>query len=460
MSDERRDLPPVTAPNFLEKLREAVSTYLGNRGDKLDRGLVLRDLTEANIIKLRAGYLAGGGGKPVGGIGLAVSGEYEPDLTPPPTPTGFSASTSKTSIQVVTAPQIYRQGHGHSKTMVFGAKYTGTPLTFSNAVKLDEFSGDVHAFPVDPAAEYRLWVKWVTVDGQESTPAGGTNGVTAVAGLLDDANIAFLTATKIRSGVISVGEYIQASNYVSGFSGWRINGNGAAEFSGVTVRGTVYASAGTFTGRIEANSGYFKGEVNTGSFDSYNWPAGGAGGAHLSANGILVGNSSTGKYFQLTSDGNLYAPQFSIVNGAATFAGTLNAAGGNFSGTLTADAINAVNTINIGFDAVTIPVSADGGGYTLPSQNVQVYCISLGMGSAGGPIFITWATSTNAIYGVGTSLLRDGNQIATFKTQSACFKDQPGAGWHTYQVNAFISISGGTNVVGNNTSMMCLETKR
>lgn len=47
MSDDRKDLPPVSAPNFLEKVREALSIYMGNRGDKLDRGITLRDLTDS-----------------------------------------------------------------------------------------------------------------------------------------------------------------------------------------------------------------------------------------------------------------------------------------------------------------------------------------------------------------------------------------------------------------------------
>ena len=37
MSDQRKDLPPVTATNFLEKVREALQTYLGNRGNDLDQ---------------------------------------------------------------------------------------------------------------------------------------------------------------------------------------------------------------------------------------------------------------------------------------------------------------------------------------------------------------------------------------------------------------------------------------
>ena len=43
----RTDLPSISSPNFLEKVREALSVYLGHRGDDLDRGLTVRDLAEA-----------------------------------------------------------------------------------------------------------------------------------------------------------------------------------------------------------------------------------------------------------------------------------------------------------------------------------------------------------------------------------------------------------------------------
>jgi hypothetical protein len=60
-----------------------------------------------------------------------------------------------------------------------------------------------------------------------------------------NAHIANITADKICAGSISVGSYIDG-NYTPGSAGWRIHGNGSAEFSNVTVRGAVYASSGSF----------------------------------------------------------------------------------------------------------------------------------------------------------------------------------------------------------------------
>lgn len=41
-----------------------------------------------------------------------------------------------------------------------------------------------------------------------------------------------------------IGDYIESNNYIPGQVGWHINKNGAAEFSGVVVRGKIYASEG------------------------------------------------------------------------------------------------------------------------------------------------------------------------------------------------------------------------
>lgn len=74
----------------------------------------------------------------------------------------------------------------------------------------------------------------------------------------------FIVSSLIQDASITnakIGSYIQSNNYVAGKAGWRIDKNGNAEFSGVTVRGTIYASDGVFTGTINGNDGYFKGTI-------------------------------------------------------------------------------------------------------------------------------------------------------------------------------------------------------
>lgn len=183
-TDDRKDLPPASAPNFLEKVREVLSTYLGNRGDKLDRGVTLRDITEAGIAELRPGYLARGGKAPISGVGTGVEPVYEVDLTPPPTPTGFTVSAAISNIFIECASPIYTQGHGHAKTKVYGATWVSGPLpVFADAVVITEFQGTTFAHATNPATTWHLWIKWVSVDGVESTtPAGGINGLSATTG--------------------------------------------------------------------------------------------------------------------------------------------------------------------------------------------------------------------------------------------------------------------------------------
>jgi hypothetical protein len=121
----------------------------------------------------------------VAGPGSAISPDDEPDLTPPPTPTGFTVGAAISNIFIGHDAPLYPQGHGHAKTVVYGAtRATGAPLpVFSDAVPITEFSGTVFAHPTNPATTWHLWIKWVSVDGVYSAaPAGGTNGLVATTG--------------------------------------------------------------------------------------------------------------------------------------------------------------------------------------------------------------------------------------------------------------------------------------
>ena len=81
---------------------------------------------------------------------------------------------------------------------------------------------------------------------------------------------AIIRDTVIGDGTIGntkIGSYIQSSTWDgTGNVGWHINKSGFATFNNVTIRGTVYASAGEFTGKITATSGTFKGTVQAESF--------------------------------------------------------------------------------------------------------------------------------------------------------------------------------------------------
>lgn len=383
MTDTRKDLPPTGSANFLEKVREAVSTYLGSRGDRLDRGLTVRDLYDAGIIDLKEGFLAGGGGlSPVKGVGASVAQAVEKDLTPPPTPTGFAVSAAISNIFIEHDVPTYTPGHGHNRTVVYGVTYTTGPLpVFTDAVKITEFPGTVFAHPSQPATQWRLWIKWLSNDGVLSLiPAGGTNGLgvttgqdvtllvkamtgpgnpftvlaasTTIGGVVfpagtystqsfildaqitnakianlavDSAKIASLAASKITSGAITVGQTISSANYIAGTSGWSINGGGQVEFSNAVVRGGVYASYGSFAGQLIAATGTFAGSLSA-------------------ATGTFAGSLSAATG---TFSGSLSAA-------TGTFSGNLSAVGGTFVGALDVKSATSGARLEIKSDVIKV----------------------------------------------------------------------------------------------------------
>ncbi|TCC85239.1 DUF1983 domain-containing protein [Citrobacter braakii] len=79
----------------------------------------------------------------------------------------------------------------------------------------------------------------------------------------------FISDAFIQDGSITntkIGNYIRSNNYQAGLTGWNIDKTGQAEFNDVTVRGTVYATGGSFTGDIYAEDGEFSGTVSARKF--------------------------------------------------------------------------------------------------------------------------------------------------------------------------------------------------
>lgn len=402
----RKDLPSPSAPNFQQRLRETMMTYLGKQGDPLDRGLTLRDLIESGIIKLKQGFGPGGSGS--GALPLDPgSAVYVQDLTPPPAPTGFSASASIVNVLFETDAPKFRVGNGHLKTVIYGISYaTGDPLpTFADAVKVTEFPGNVSGHPLDPGSKWRYWATWVTRDGVEGQPAGGTNGIEATTDLIDSAKIISLSASQLTAGTISVGDYIQSSSYVPNTSGWRINGDGTAFLENAVVRGTVYATAGTFSGTVSGatiNGGTVNGSVIngstinvTGSESGWGWVRSGTKWWFDSELGwILARDSASGDVFFEVKGANSHIrmgsgtstsghcsisfPKFSVDQlGNATFGGVL-----------TAEAVNAVNTINIAGGSVT-------------SMSAGVLASTIGwIAGVSAPVVSTWVATPAGMSGV------------------------------------------------------------
>ena len=184
MTDPRTDLPSPQAPNFNQRVRESLMTYLGKQGNLLDRGLTLRDLVANGLLRLPDGYSV----RPGGGLPPLLPGgkieRPEIDLTPPPTPSGFAVSAAISNIFVEHDAPTFRQGGGYLRTRVYGVTHTTGPLpVFNDAVEITQFTGRFHAHPSNPATRWHLWVKWETkAEVLSPSPAGGTHGLVTTTG--------------------------------------------------------------------------------------------------------------------------------------------------------------------------------------------------------------------------------------------------------------------------------------
>lgn len=117
---------------------------------------------------------------------------------------------------------------------------------------------------------------------------------------ITNAMIVSVSASRITSGVISVGNYIQSSNYVPGVSGWRIHGDGSAELAAASIRGKVTANQIDGKGlEIRDNAGNLilgagnalaLGYVPAGALNSN------VGGVNLAYGSQLSGSAGPGEY--------------------------------------------------------------------------------------------------------------------------------------------------------------------
>lgn len=165
--------------------------------------------------------------------------------------------------------------------------------------------------------------------------------------------------------------------------------------------------AGSFVfenGKLKAN--YINVTTLTGgSFTSYAWPAAGLTGFYLGPGGLLLGNANSGKYFQVTTNGDLYTPGFNIVNGVTS----MNAA-------------NIISTFNIKNNAVTVPLvinspgSFQGNGAAQTVAQGSIYLEQAGVVFAASTGLIGygsgWRSVNTALYINNTSVSYGGGEEA------------------------------------------------
>lgn len=170
----------------------------------------------------------------------------------------FAVTTPQSSIQVRANSTVYAAGAiarvvgQDSKTLV--CKIGGTTGTSAPTV------GNIGTLVVDGSVTWQvasrvpLAVQAVptNINGQP-VPAGvyidaayvlnATIQNAQIADLaVDDVKIANLSVGKLTAGSIKVDDFIQSTAFISGTQGWKIHGNGFAEFGAASIRGQLTAA--------------------------------------------------------------------------------------------------------------------------------------------------------------------------------------------------------------------------
>jgi len=268
-----RDIPDVELTGDLAKLKplfEAIKESLqvgsGFRKQAADSAWVRKsDLMKIGLVDRNGNPTAGGSTTPgPPGPPGSPGGTYVPDLTAPPTPTGLDVTAGITFIYVTHDNPTYTVGHGHDRTLVFGAKWplaNPTAPTFGDAVPLFDFQGTIGAYPTEPATRWCIWIKWRTIDGGVSvSPAGGTNGDQATTGQDVSLLLTALTGQITESQLFAtLGARI---NLIDGSGAGSVNARIATETTNRTTAdsalsstiSTLSASVGTNTAAISTEA--------------------------------------------------------------------------------------------------------------------------------------------------------------------------------------------------------------
>jgi len=274
MSDRLRDIPKLARDGrnlqaAFDAVQEALQTFRGYRGDPLDRALTLRDVAGGQIA---FGNGVGGGVQgPVGPPGPAgpPGGEYTPDLTAPPTATGLVLTAGLSYLYIQCDAQVYTQGHGHDRTVVYGAKWpTGeADPTFASAVQMFDFKGTFSAYPTDPGTRWKVWIKWRSMDGvlsvAPSLPAVATTGQD-VSKLLEVLS-GQITESQLYAALNARINLIDAPSGTSGSVNARILAEQTARTSSYSALAsditTLYASAASNASGVSTNAAAISNEA-------------------------------------------------------------------------------------------------------------------------------------------------------------------------------------------------------
>lgn len=203
------------------------------------------------------------------------------------TSTGTSAANSnsawtRTTAQVVSAPA----GAVRAQVKVRILSAANTEVHYVDSVQLEK-AGAATTFALSPIdilpgtlVADQIVAGSITGDHIDAGSITASHAIFASAAIVD-ADIASLTATKITAGTIgahtieltnSASSIIQTAGYTTGgANGWRILGDGTADFNNVTVRGSTVSGNITLSGsgKFRTGSGSDRIEMDTTTLKMY-----------------------------------------------------------------------------------------------------------------------------------------------------------------------------------------------
>ena len=247
----------------------------------------------------------------------------------------------------------------------------------------------------------------------------------------------------------------------------------------LTNSSLTFNGSGTFAGNLSAVNGTLAnlrinagGAINSGAFTGYAWPPAGGTGFHLGTEGLLLGNVNNNQYIQFTKFGEFY-----MGNGTTNLvsdAGGLRVNGPLIAtGNVLNDAITRTSTV---YTAASVTL-------TTAASQVQ----ALGITTTGLKVLILCsvncetAMNSNHFGHIFFDLLMDGGVIASTTggrlkgaatgttgifegsaggAVSFTFSHTPGAGGHTYSVNARKTADGSLVATVSDRSLFAMEIKR
>lgn len=172
------------------------------------------------------------------------------------------ASVSATSIVGgITSAQITSVSAGSITGGITSAQITSVSgSTITGSINAGLITGGITASQISS-------VNATSITGSISAAQiGSVNATTISIGTLADSQIGSVSAGKLIAGTIgaqeivllnSASSIIRSSNYSAGSAGWRVLGNGNAEFNNVAVRGTFSAGTGDTVLNATASSSTF-----------------------------------------------------------------------------------------------------------------------------------------------------------------------------------------------------------